>query len=763
MEEKQKNKLFNQSDIGKASRKSTAVFLIVLIFALVIIGYSTWNNARMEKYSRMNAQDYVSELTLQVAGTISTDQEDMKSMLSGMVSVLELTASDGITETGTNEYMLGYLNTAIDSSSFDFLIYLTNEGEQFTIGDLPENLPEKIDDTYAPIEEAEAAGGCVAYVEGDEILYVRMVNKGSERIGTLIGGICNERIQDLVNVQTYRDESNFCVTNREGKLLIASGDKRMTELKNVLEDGSEGMNILSQKLEGEIKAGNSGVVMITLQDNKTYYLAYAPVEGEDWMLLVLMPDDLFSGIYTKYMIRAFICSIASAVVFVILFSLLVIIYRKTRKRTEELAFVDFLTEGANNAQFQLNYTILQKRKKCVGYSIVLLDIKDFKLINEFGGFALGDRILKHVYRMISEELDPSRKEFAARVEMDHFFICLNEDTEAGIEARIDSIEQRINNESLREHIEFAVEFGAGACIVRDNMTDITTLEGYARVAKHSIKGESYGKCVIFNNEMQKRIFRDRRLDHMAEESMKNHDFMVYYQPKVSMSSGAVKGAEALVRWNHPERGLISPGEFLPVLEDSGRIQALDKYVFEEVCRWLHDRKQSGESLIPVSVNVSRLHFWKENFIKDYVEIADRYRIDRSIIEFEITETIFMEESKHAKIKDGIRQIHENGFRCSLDDFGVGYSSLSLISEMDVDTLKFDRSFFMDLTQEKQKKIVRCLLRMAAELELGVIIEGIETQEQIDFLKNEPCDVIQGYFYSRPLPEEEFERWLEARR
>lgn len=242
--------------------------------------------------------------------------------------------------------------------------------------------------------------------------------------------------------------------------------------------------------------------------------------------------------------------------------------------------------------------------------------------------------------------------------------------------------------------------------------------------------------------------------------MKNHDFLVYYQPKVSMSTGKIKGAEALVRWNHPEKGLISPALFIPVLEDSGNISKLDKYVYEDVCIWLANRQKSNKPMFPISINLSRNHFWKDNFLKEYVDIADKYGVNHDYIEFEITETAFMGEEKHKKIKDGIRQMHENGFRCSVDDFGVGYSSLSLVHEMDVDILKFDRSFFLDLEDEKSQKLVRSLINMANELQLGIIIEGIETQDQIDFLKHEKCDVIQGYFYSKPLPEKEFDKWVD---
>lgn len=751
-----------QQTVGtiRPSKRSMLLFVAIIAVAIFVVVFSLWNSTTMQSASRENAREYVSELTIQISGTINNDQADKKSMLVGISDALTLLFSDGIQETGTDDYMRSYLESANESGQFDEIVFFRNGELVCQSGDVPADTLSKITYNHPAVQECLQKNTCIAYIEGDYVLYAAPVYRYGEVAGVLVGAVNVQTIRDLVDVQTYRDESNFCLVNREGKLLMASGDGRFNQAKSVLEDGSVDMTQLSRQMEADFASGTSKVVDIVLDDDQAYFLSYAPIEGEDWVMLTLFPVDMFSGIYKSYMLRALACTVAAAAVFVILLMLLRSVYRRTKKKLEEVAFTDDLTKGPNVADFRMRYEALQKRGNPLLYSIVLLDVKDFKLVNEWGGFAMGDRMLRQVYRAIEDELNEEENEFASRAEMDHFFVCMRTTTQSGLQERIDRIAQTLEANKPRRFQGFSVEFGQGACVVDDAATDVSVLQERARIAKQSGDNEPVNCCIMFTREMQKKLSANRRLDHMAEESMANHDFVVYYQPKVSMSGKCVKGAEALVRWNHPERGIISPAEFIPVLEDSGRIQALDRYVFEDVCFWLSRRQEAGKTMFPVSVNLSRTHFWNDDFLQPFVDIANKYQINRDYVEFEITETVLMEEAKHVKIKEGIAQMHEQGFRCSVDDFGVGYSSLSLVHKMDVDTLKFDRSFFTNLQDEKARKIVRCLMNMANELQMDMVIEGIETQEQIDFLINEQCDVIQGYYYSRPLPEKDFEAWVD---
>lgn len=755
-----RNKHLN--DLGKPSSGGFFIFTVVLIFAAFVIILSLANTASMQSVSTENAKSYVSELTLQTAGTVSTDVTDKKTNLSSIAESLRIHFDDGISETSSDDYLHNHLQTLFDQTHFDFLIFQHIDAEVIQFGDAPKDLAAMFEDTQAAVAEAEEKDECIAYIDGENELYIVPVYSGGEIVGTLIAGLSTESVNNLMKSQIYQKQSSFCITNREGKLLIASGDSRFKELTEILSPEKPESQALASQLESEFLAGANGVIEVELSDGDNYLMTYAPISGEDWMIVTLIPTNIFSKAYTSYMQRALAYTIGAALMFVILLGLLVISYRGARRKLEYVAYTDELTSGINSVDFQMHYGLLQRKANPCEYSIVMLDINDFKLINELGGFAAGDRLIKYVYDCITKVLDESKYEFACRVEVDHYFICLHENTATGIQERIERIAELVNAGKETTTMGLHITFGLGACFVDSADADVAELTQRARIAKRAATRKQANQCIIYTEEMRHAISQKVQLDYMAEESIKNGEFVVYYQPKVNMRTGAVVGAEALVRWKHPNRGLISPVEFVPVLEESGRIQEVDRYVFKNVCRYLSERKERGEQLFPVSVNLSRVHFWKDDVISDFAAIADEYEVEHCYLEFEITETVFMEQDKLERVKEGIRQMHELGFSCALDDFGVGYSSLSLVDQMDIDTLKFDRSFFLHLDDEKSRNVTTCLVAMGKMLNLKMVAEGIETQAQFDFLAGTEADIIQGYYYSKPIPEAEFEAWEASR-
>lgn len=749
-------------DLGKSSFGGMFAFVVVIAVAVIIIVASLINTASMQSVSTENAKDYVSELTIQIAGTVSTDVTDKKTSLSSIAESIRLHNDDGIDETNSDDYMRNHLETLFNQSQFDFLIYQHIDAEVIQFGTLPKDLAETLGSASIVVQEAEEKDECVAYIDGDTVLFAVPVHSKDAVVGTLITGSSTEALSNLMLSHIYEGQSSFCITNRQGKLLIASGDSHLAEVAELLSPDKQNVKDLTRSLESDFNDGTTGVIEIKLSDNNNYLMTYAPIDGEDWMIVTLVPTNVFSKSYTSYMKRALAFTIGTAVIFASLLGLLVVSYRGARQRLEYIAYTDELTGGINGADFEMRYDVLRRRANPLEYSVVFLDINDFKLANELGGFAAGDRLIKHVYNCITKMLDVKQHEFAARIEVDHYLVCLHENTAEGIQTRINQIVALVNAEGQSVTLGLTVTFAPGACIIDNKDLDINEIMQRARIAKRNVTREQRNHCAIYTEQMRHEISQKVQLDYMAEESIKNHEFVVYYQPKVSRTTGAIKGAEALVRWNHPNRGFISPADFIPVLEESGRIQEVDRYVFEEVCRYLSERKERGEVLFPVSVNLSRLHFWKDDLIGEFAATADKYNVDHSLIEFEITETLFMEQEKLDKIKEGIKQMHMQGFTCAMDDFGVGYSSLSLVNEMDIDTLKFDRSFFMHLNEEKSRRVVECLTEMADRLDLGMVAEGIETQEQFDFLATTKADVIQGFYYSRPLSETDFEAWEKSR-
>lgn len=753
--QKLKNDYINHVD--KPSLTTIILFIAVFIFAIMTVFYAFNNSREMNKNSEDSIRNYANNISNQIAETVSTDVDDIKSMLKAIDESIALFYEDGIDETSDDEYIEKYLNNACQSTRFDSLVYLKADGTKLIGGSLDENIINQYSEEFEPVKQAKDNTKAIAYVLNENILFVDSIFSSTNNfLGYVIGSIKTEDVKQTIDIQVYGKNNNFCLTNNVGDVLIESKEERLIEFGEYIKNNPE----LVESITADYNKRKQGLVEATLSDGGIYYFVYSPIEGEDWILVTLVSVKDISGVYITYMNRSLTTILAAVFIFVMLLGLLGISYRRNRKQLEYLLFTDKLTGGPNINDFQLRYRRIQKKVDVTKYAIVMLDIKDFKLINETLGFENGDKVLKNVYDSIDKELDKKRHEFASRIEMDHYALFLNENTKEGIQQRIKNITQNANKDINGNDYIYHIEFYQGACLIDDPKTDISVLEENARIARQNLNNDNPNECSFYSQEMYKRLYDNRVLNKMAEESIKNHDFVVYYQPKVSISRNKVKGAEALVRWQHPEKGLIAPYLFVPVLEESGMVKEVDKYVFEEVCKWLEKRKKDGKELFPVSINLSRKHFWKKNFFDDYLEIFKKYDVDSKYIIFEITEGVFVDDEKHRRIKEGIAQMHEHGFKCSVDDFGTGYSSLSLIHEMDVDELKFDRSFFTDLEDDKARKIASSLINMASDLQLDTVIEGIETDDQLEFLKKQHCDIVQGYYYSKPLPEEEFNKFVD---
>ena len=451
----------------------------------------------------------------------------------------------------------------------------------------------------------------------------------------------------------------------------------------------------------------------------------------------------------------------SFLVFGILFFLLFKSYNESGKRLEQLAFSDEITGGINKMEFAMRYQELCRKQKADQYALVFMDSVDFKQINETLGKQNGDKMLRYFYTVIEKFLDKEEYEFAARTEMDHFFLCLKEREPQKLQKRMEKIIREINSFQYTDLPRYRVKFRLGVSFVKDNGTDITVIQDQTRAALKSQTAKEAGKCAFYNCEVAQKQQREREMNNRFVQALADEEFQVYLQPKVSLQQRKIKGAEALVRWDYPGRGILPPSEFIPLLENSGKIQALEKYIFERVCRWLKQREGEKKKLYPVSVNLSRSHFAREDFMEDFIRIADDYRVDKSLLEFEVTETLFLEHAHLSRVEEGIRIMHEQGFLCSLDDFGSGYSSFTMLKDFDIDVLKLDRSFFLDLHSEKARSIIACIQELAESLHIKTVAEGIETQEQLAYVNSMHCDVIQGFYFSRPLPLKEFETWADT--
>ena len=577
------------------------------------------------------------------------------------------------------------------------------------------------------------------------------------------GGTGNkESMQRLIQPVSFDGQGLTCIADTEGNVVISPTDlDPFMRLDDIFKEDSEETTVRNiKRMQENMKEGKNGVFSFVAVDGRELILSYNILKSYDWVLLTLVPADLISYETDRYVIQTFAIVAGTILLFLFFLLILLLIYRNNRRRLEYIAFVDAVTGGMNNAAFCLKLRETLKNARRNEYTVAVINIRNFKMINESFGTHEGDRTLHYCMQILRKNVKEG--EIAARGNADDFFLCLKEGNRNIVAARLQEIVREIN--SFNENLEnpYHLSFRQGAYLIDEPDLDSTIIQD--RVMTACMNQQEFGEnsCVFYDICFTQKMKQEHELNAMFRGALENGDFKVYFQPKVSLEDEKTAGAEALVRWQHPEEGMISPGDFIPLFEKNGNICRLDCYVFEEVCRTIDRWRREGRKLFPVSVNLSRQHFKRNDFLNQFADVAAKYRIPEGLLELELTESIFFDDNSIAMVRESINRMHELGFKCSLDDFGSGFSSLGLLKEFDVDTIKMDRRFFLDMSKPKAEDVVECLIDLAGRLKVKTVAEGIETQEQIDFLKQIHCDMVQGFFYSRPLRAEEFEEWADRR-
>ncbi len=431
----------------------------------------------------------------------------------------------------------------------------------------------------------------------------------------------------------------------------------------------------------------------------------------------------------------------------------------TRKRAEEKvqhqAYHDALTNLPNRILLldRLETTLATLKRRNEYGALMFIDLDHFKHINDSLGHPVGDALLINIAERLKNSL--RQEDSVARLGGDEFVVLLpqlnkNRHTSqheayglARKLLRVLSEEYSVAGHTLKTSVSI------GIAIFPDDSLNANDILRHADLAMYSAKDSGRGSVKVFESEMQTRLIDRLKLENELKKAHEEKQFVLYHQPQIKIDSNTIIGSEVLLRWQHPEKGLLLPGEFISVMEDSGLILPIGTWILEQVCTTL------ANSNIPViAVNISPGQFAEKGFVDNIINLLKKHQLDGKRLELEITErTLIKDIDETIKKMNSLKQY---GIRFSIDDFGTGYSSLAYIKQLPIDTLKIDRSFIQDcLTDNNDKAIVRAIINMATSLELGIIAEGVETREQLNFLKMVSCPSYQGYYFSRPVPENEF--------
>lgn len=385
--------------------------------------------------------------------------------------------------------------------------------------------------------------------------------------------------------------------------------------------------------------------------------------------------------------------------------------------------------------------------------VLFLDVRNFKVLNDLYGAKEGDKLLKDMGGMIQRWCDEFDS-LCSRFEADHFVVLTSESEE-----RIEIFVNDVCDHLAQYPLNIAIEGYCGLCFITDKETDINLWCDRAHIAAREIRDIHMKRMSFYDDFHRQRMVHEQIIVNEMENALRKRQFKLYLQPKYNMVTGEIIGAEALVRWIHPEKGMISPGEFIPVFEKNGFIGKLDFYMFEETCRMLHKWKEEGKKLLPVSVNLSRIGFYNAELCERLCEIAEKYQVSTKYLELEVTESAYVQDSRN--MMTALQKLREKGFRILMDDFGSGYSSLNMLKEAPIDEIKLDMRFLSDADPyDRAEKILGTVIAMGNEMGLSVLAEGVETREQVEMLIGDACYKAQGFFYSRPIPVDAYEKMLD---
>ena len=728
----------------RSQRFSKVVLMGIILFDVVLFFSIAFLMNRMQTLLETDIQNNLTEVVTQnkdvITSKLDIESNNLKIIASSTTQILE--ANNTIDDT-TLYHSFSTLIPKEDYSNYTIAntngLCFTPEGVESDVSGRRyfqlsmqgiQNISEKIISRFT---------GDDVYVISTPLYYQDTV------IGTVQKKYTTQEMLEICSLSSYSSMGYMYIVNKEGYTILNSDNKNQIQIsdnffRDMYETGNEEASLQFQK---DIPANKSGFLEYTI-NNVRHFATYTPISNvHDWYLITSVPVDAMSpntGIVINifYFILFFVLLIFTSIGIYFYWS-----RNKQRDILEKLAFVDPVTKGHSYNKFviEVEKTLLEHPDQ--DFYILKFDIDNFKYVNNYFGFEYGDKVLASIYRIIHQKLIDH--EIISRVSNDEYVVFL-EDVSAN---RITSLFY-----DIREYnSEFTIYCSGGIYKITDCHEPINIMIDKARTAAQTIKGDLNQAVAYYDEYLAENNEQHEQLKQSINQAIKNDEFVVYYQPKVNINTGVLTGGEALVRWIH-EGKLIPPDAFIPMCEKTGIIVNIDIIVFHKVIDFLQEQLRNGIECVPISVNFSRLHLQSKQFLTTITDILASHNIPHSLIEIELTESAFF--NNMGVMKDFIDGLHQHDLKMAMDDFGSGYSSLNMLKEVSIDILKIDKAFLSaNDDSSRQEVIFSSIADMALKLGIEVVVEGVETIENVDLMKRCNCEIAQGYYYARPMKEEEF--------
>ncbi len=735
------------------------VILLILVVGAAISGVYLVRN--IENSLSRETEKYVRIVNKKTAALV---QDRMETALKNLMSIADMMDYENVE---INDVFFDFLENERVKKGFTRMSLADLDGSYRTTDRLTMNVSERPYFQQALKGFPAISDVLVSGVSGQNaIIFAVPVYRHGRLSYVLTGTHEFWSLQDFFSRGTFEEAGDTYIIDKDGNIVLSSVDSEVQLARGklldiILEEDTQTISLYEEKMLQTIEADIEGSAMVET-DGEPVYIGYCPLSFNNWYLATVYTGDI-SSLNSDMIKRLLIGSLSLIALLIVIVAITFLLQINNQKNLLELAYNDTVTGGHNEVWFAEQFKDQLLRSQDGSYALLAVNIEKFKVFNDEFGHETGDRLLKTIHTELSAMLQ--KDEYVSRTIFDLFCVLIRFSSEQELEDKLVEFVYRINDFNENIGRKYFLTFRVGGFHIYDNTIDYHVALDRALLA--SGKGKKLCDGLLnmgfFSDVTRRQLIAEKNLENCMEQALTDGEFEVYYQPKYSLETNRVAGAEALIRWNSSVYGFLSPAKFIPLFERNGFIRRIDIFVFEQVCKQLRKMQDEGRETVPVSINLSRTYIDDYTVFDAYTDLVTKYQVNPDDIELELTETVAYENMD--KLTSLIDNIHHMGFSISLDDFGSGYSSLNMLRNLKVDTLKLDKEFFnaeRDETLANKKKsldIVSSVIDLARKLEMKTVAEGVESEGQVDFLKTTGCDMVQGFVFSKPLKLDEFDALL----
>ncbi|KMZ54673.1 bifunctional diguanylate cyclase/phosphodiesterase [Dorea sp. D27] len=745
-------------------KQISAAGMLGIVIAVVLSVISIFSYKSLKNTQEQEAKQYLNEVVSQYKNAIDIKIDGSLQTLRALSTFIEKSGDIGLAqileqlraESSQNDFLrMGY----IQSDGTGYFID-TDGAEHYGIDVGNESFIQK---TLAG--EDTVSDTLTDIFSGDTVnCYSVPVYLDGAVTGALTATTSSTVFSSIIEQKLFGGNAYTHIIRSNGDYVVRSSHAVIQkDIKNIFDDGNVSPED-RKYIEQSAKSGQSSFSTFEYRNQK-YWTTILPIGINDWNLFCVVPQDYLSENFSTLMTVFLVIMICITALFSVLFLYIYHIIKKSREEITRLAYTDVLTGSDNRNKFILDMQRLFNDSR--NYAMVLLNINGFKFVNEFYGYDAGNMLLRHIAAVLAANI--GEHELCYRDNADQFGMLLKCRRQKELAKRLKLIQEQIHKFRLSRNQDYHILCNFGVMIIDESEsgrsavnTDFDSVMNGALLALESVKGNEMDSIAFYDRHLHEKAARRTEIENRMWNAVENHEFIMYLQPKFSLNTGLLHSAEALVRWLPGDGKMIYPDEFIPVFEQNGFITRLDMYMLEEACRRLADWGKMGYPAVPIAVNQSRIFFYDAEYLNKLEEIVRSYAVNPALIILEVTETVAMNNLE--RIKTVIAKLHAMGFKVSMDDFGSGYSSLNTLRELHVDEIKLDREFLSFQAESgRNEAIIRNVIHLAKDLSAATVAEGIETEQQLEFLKSLSCDIGQGYYFSRPVPADDFFRAEKSRK